>query len=297
MPTAEGPLQVFLLHWNEPEGCARAVRGFLGQTVPIRLTVIDNGSLPEKRKALDLALPNGVERLDLSANLGWGGGLNAGLRRWLGERMGSIAVVAAHDALPEPSCLAMLQEAMMRDGRLGVVSPEYGEPMVPKYGPILGARILSAVPRKRGFVEAVDYVHGALMAFRRECLEEIGLFDERYFAYGDEVEITLRARKAGWKAAIVWGAIVVNPASGTPKPILTYLWARSGLLMAETYGSRWRAWVRAGLMLLHNGRLALEQRGSAGRALRHARLLAIRDYWQGRFGSPPFEELTQGDGR
>ncbi|TFE67169.1 hypothetical protein A7Q09_01550 [Methylacidiphilum sp. Yel] len=285
------PLQVFLLHWNEPEGCAKAVRAFLGQTVPVRLTVIDNGSLPEKRKALHQALPDGVERLDLLSNLGWGGGLNVGLRRWLDEKVGSIAVVAAHDALPEPSCLAMLQAAMAGDPRLGVVSPEYGEPIVPKYNPILGARVVSLAPREKGVVETVDYVHGTLMAFRRECLEEIGLFDERYFAYGDEVEITLRARKCGWKAAVVWGAILLNPASGTPKPILAYLWARSSLLMAETYGGRWRAWVRAGLMLLHNGLLALEERGRENRKIRQSLLLAIRDYLLGRFGSPPFEEL------
>ena len=37
------------------------------------------------------------------------------------------------------------------------------------------------------------------MLFRRECLEDVGLFDERYFAYGDEMEIGLRAARHGWK--------------------------------------------------------------------------------------------------
>jgi len=50
------PLQVFLLHWNEPEGCTKAVRAFLGQTVPVRLTVIDNGSSPEKRGSGQVAV-------------------------------------------------------------------------------------------------------------------------------------------------------------------------------------------------------------------------------------------------
>src|SRR5262249_8947707 len=52
---------------------------------------------------------------------------------------------------------------------------------------------------------------GTVMGFRQACLREIGFFDVRYFAYGDDAEMSLRANRAGWKTAIVWDAIVKDP--------------------------------------------------------------------------------------
>ena len=53
------------------------------------------------------------------------------------------------------------------------------------------------------------------MLVRRQCLDEIGLFDQRYFAYGDEHDLGARAVRHGWKVVLVWGSIVTNPATRT----------------------------------------------------------------------------------
>ena len=37
------------------------------------------------------------------------------------------------------------------------------------------------------------------MLARRECLADVGLFDERYFAYCEEAELAIRAKQAGWQ--------------------------------------------------------------------------------------------------
>ena len=44
--------------------------------------------------------------------------------------------------------------------------------------------------------EPVDYPHGTLLLARRACLEDVGLFDERYFSYCEEADLGLRARAA-----------------------------------------------------------------------------------------------------
>ena len=58
--------------------------------------------------------------------------------------------------------------------------------------------------------EDAAYPHGTLMVLRRACLEDIGVFDERYFAYSEEADLALRASRAGWAVGIVWGAVVRN---------------------------------------------------------------------------------------
>src|SRR5580704_12219013 len=49
---------------------------------------------------------------------------------------------------------------------------------------------------------------GSAALYRRKMLEEIGLFDERFFLYCEDTDLGLRARWAGWKGAYVAGAVV-----------------------------------------------------------------------------------------
>jgi GT2 family glycosyltransferase len=124
------------------------------------------------------------------------------------------------------------------------------------------------------------------MVFRRKCLEEIGLFDERYFAYGDEHEIGLRAWRNGWKVAIVWGAVVVNPDTYTQSSIRSYLFTRNSLLLVKTHAGRWAAALRLLLMIPNTLRIWLMPPDGYAFSLR-ARLAGIQDFLAGRYGPPP----------
>ena len=57
-------------------------------------------------------------------------------------------------------------------------------------------------------VEEVLWPDGCAAMYRRTLLDEIGGFDEDFFAYGDDAELGLRARIAGWKCMYVPGAVV-----------------------------------------------------------------------------------------
>src|SRR4051812_15899065 len=129
--SSEEPLDVVIVHRDQPARCARTADAFLAQDVPVRLTVIDNGSSPENLDRLRAGLRStGADVVSLGANCGFGPAANVGLRRWLESGRGEWAAVAAHDALPAPGCLRCLLDAVADRPRAGLASAVYGEPNV-----------------------------------------------------------------------------------------------------------------------------------------------------------------------
>jgi GT2 family glycosyltransferase len=59
-------------------------------------------------------------------------------------------------------------------------------------------------------VQEVDAVSGAFLMVRRKTIQDIGLLDERFFMYGEELDWCLRAKKAGWKVMYNPGAEIVH---------------------------------------------------------------------------------------
>jgi N-acetylglucosaminyl-diphospho-decaprenol L-rhamnosyltransferase len=284
----EVKLRVFILHWNRPEECLATIAVFQKQNVPLSICVIDNASRRETLDLLRSRLPAEVELLLLDQNRGWGGGHNVGLKRWLEVETSEFCIVSAHDSLPEPECFTMLLKAMRDDPKLGMVCPQYQTNEVGVFSPIRGPRIIMGTPGASGTVLHMDFIHGTLMLYRRDCLKQTGLFDERYFAYGDEYDLALRAGRYGWKVGLVWGSIVINPGSWVGQPVLTYLSTRGTMLLARDYGGRVAAAIRAVLVILNSIRFAFMP-AKKRHFLCHpkARIAAVRDFYLGRFGAPP----------
>lgn len=281
-------VRIQILHWNRPEECTRTVECFLRESEPEFITVIDNGSAPENLQRLKNLLPSGVAVLSLEKNLGWGGGHNVGLKQWLTKETSEFCVVCAHDALPDPDCLAKLVQAMQDNSQLGMICPQYDTGEIGVFSPIRGPRVIACAPGSAGTIQEMDFIHGTLMLFRRECLKHIGLFDERYFAYGDEYDLALRARKQGWKVGMLWGATVVNPGTSVARPVVTYLCTRGTLLLARDHGGRLPAFIRAILVVANSLRMLLisvEKRNAFCHP--QARLATVRDFYLNHFGAPP----------
>ena len=286
----DAPIPFFIVHWNRPRECIQTVECSLKQDLPLSISIVDNASESENYRALVEHLPSEIEIIRLEENKGWGGGLNVLLQRWLEVKSNGqdYCFISAHDALPQNNCLNMLLESIQADSKIGIACPEYGSARdFPRYSLVRGPRLLPSPPRRAGNVESVDFAHATLFVVSKDCLKDIGVFDERYFAYGDEYDLALKARRLGWKVAVVWGAIVVNPISETSRPALNYLFARNTLLLARTYGGWGHAILRLLLMFLNTLRLSL--RPSINRNDFHpaAKLLGIRDFLLSRYGPPP----------
>ena len=247
----------------------------------MRILVVDNGSEP-------VPVVEGAEVIATGANLGFGPGANVGLRRWLDDPdAGEWALVLPHDALPEPGCVERLVGAAAGRSRAGLASAEFGDAEVPVVDPYFGGITMRA-ERGDGW-QSVDYPHGTMMLLRRACLEEIGLFDESYFAYCEEADLGVRARRAGWEVGMVWGAVVRNPHQSEPSASVDYLMLRNSLFLVRRHFGRYKAFIRFCMAVGTALWLAVRPSRRTPWYSFAARRMALRDFLRGRLGPPPPE--------
>ncbi|MBT2334943.1 glycosyltransferase family 2 protein [Variovorax paradoxus] len=98
----------------------------------------------------------------------------------------------------------------------------------------------------------VDQVIGAFFLVRRTLFEALGGFDERFFVYFEEVDLSYRARQAGWRSVYLAGAQAFHAGGGTSeqaKASRLFYSLRSRLLYAFKHFSLVPAWTLAGITL------------------------------------------------
>jgi N-acetylglucosaminyl-diphospho-decaprenol L-rhamnosyltransferase len=277
------PLEVVLVHRRQPERLAATIDRLRSLEVPVSITVVDNGSPAPDLAAVARLAPEHL--LELGHNAGFGPGANAGMRRWLEDDVGDWVAVAPHDALVEHGCLRALLEAAAAHPRAGLLCADVGDGQVPVVDPYFGG-ITRPASTSAGW-EPADHPHGTLLLARRACLEDVGLFDERYFAYCEEADLGVRARAHGWEVGIVHGARVRNTTVGSSTAVVDYLQLRNTLLLVREHSGRYHAAVRTVIAALQLVSGVVRPRSKPLVFHPRARLLAVRDHWRGRYGPPP----------
>jgi N-acetylglucosaminyl-diphospho-decaprenol L-rhamnosyltransferase len=279
-------LDLVVVHRENPLVVPKTVERFIDQGVDLRVLVVDNGSSPEALDRVRAALPAGVELLALGDNRGFGPAANAGFRWFLARDPAPWLAVAPHDAEPQPGCLTRLLDELAARPRAGLASADVGDGLTPVVDRYFGA-IPAPATVTEGW-EPAGYPHGTLMLARRELLAEVGLFDERYFAYCEEAELAVRAARAGWEIGVVRGADVRNGGLGSRIALVDYLQLRNTLLMVREHSGRYHATIRLIIAAWHMTAGALNPRWRGGPYWApRARLRAVVDHLRGRYGPPP----------
>lgn len=93
---------------------------------------------------------------------------------------------------------------------------------------------------------AVDHVMGAFYLMRRSLFESLGGFDERFFVYLEDLDLSLRVQQAGYHSVFLAEAKAFHAGGGTSgqvKAARLFYSLRSRLLYAFKHFSPWRAWI------------------------------------------------------
>jgi GT2 family glycosyltransferase len=171
------------------------------------VVVVDNGS---SDGTAELVASLGTCRVVRSANVGYAGGINRGVR----EAAPAQAILVLNpDVRLHPGSLSPLLAAL-REPRVGIAAPRVLTPQGELY---LSLRREPTLPRALGLTKTrlavfsefvyepsaytqpctVDWALGAALLTSRECYEALGGWDESYFLYSEETDLSLRARDAG----------------------------------------------------------------------------------------------------
>lgn len=203
-------LAILILNWEQPRAtlaCLASLRR--ADLCGGEIIVIDNGSRDDSLAVLRAAEP-ALRLLTLPENQGYAGGNNAGLRLALEEGAERILVLN-NDTTVEPDFLAALMRALdetpkaaaacaavHRSDRPEMLNVAYADVDFQDRNAVR-LRGVNALPGE-GFAERqlVQAVIGCCILFRAEALRAVGLFDEDFFAYHEDIDWSLRATRAGW---------------------------------------------------------------------------------------------------
>jgi N-acetylglucosaminyl-diphospho-decaprenol L-rhamnosyltransferase len=199
------------------------------------------------------------------ANLGFAGGVNAWLRPLL-EQSGWPGIwVLNPDTEPAPGALnelvlyADLHDRDMVGSRLVARhAPDVVQARGLAWRKWRGATMLvdlhvpiTISPSPDGVDRRLDAPSGASMYVTRDCLTRIGLMDEQYFLYFEDLDWGMRAKRQG-KIGYADHSVVMHDGGTTigsamtrrqQSPLATYLNFRNRLLFVRSHGTRWLVWT------------------------------------------------------
>ena len=212
---------------------------------------------------------------------------------WAFERI--VAYLDAH-----PRVAALGPRLVYPDGRLQDSAWRFPTPLVSTLGLLTLGKL--GVKQSHGDTpRAVDWVMGAALVLRREALDEVGLFDEEFFLYSEEVDLQVRLRQAGWEVHYFPDVTVVHHESqfsaDIPERRINEMWRSRHRYWRKHHsgtGARVAALATGGQYAVRAVAAPLVRRSSR-RMLLHARdswrvtgpgLRELADEWNGRVGTP-----------
>jgi GT2 family glycosyltransferase len=205
-------LSIVVLSYDRPAYLRQALAALVTQSVTDReIVVMDNASASSPEIAAIVATFPEVRLRALPVNLGFTGGMNAGIA----EARGRYVLLTEDDILVEPGCLAaLLEHSRIAGGRsvLAGIMLDHGTNRVRcaggeiSLGPPFRMEVIGAdqdVSGVRREPYEVTFLAGAFLFFPREALAMLGGFRSDYFIYWDDVELSLRARRLGIALVVV----------------------------------------------------------------------------------------------
>lgn len=202
-----GPrVTAIVLNWcNELETAACLDSLAASQYDALTILLVDNGSPDGSGDRLHARFPN-VDYLQTGSNQGYAGGNNRGMT-WALERGAELLLVLNDDTVVDPDCVGHLVQAA-NETNAAVVTPlivYFDDPGTVWYGGgvfsrtrALGAHLLEDEPVDPGQSRRpTTFACGCCFLIRADVVRTLGGFDESFFAYAEDAELSLRVARAG----------------------------------------------------------------------------------------------------
>ena len=239
-------VSVVIVNWNGKHLLGECLDSLLVQSVGgIEIILVDNGSRDGSAEYVRERYRD-VRLISLTENIGFAGGNNAGIR----AASGKYVALLNNDTKVDPNWLAnLLKEAEASPAIVGMWASKiltYDNPdIIDNVGLLMYpdglGRGKGRLEKDKGQYDRTGeafFPSGCAGLYRRKMLDEIGLFDEAFFAYADDVDLGLRARLAGWQCIYVPSAKVYHKysaSSSAHSPFKAFLVERNRIWVLLKY--------------------------------------------------------------
>jgi GT2 family glycosyltransferase len=245
---------IVVLHWGAretTETCLESLRRAAYATV--RVFLVDNTCSLDDAIVQHVA-PLRVEILRPPRNLGFAEGCDWGIAAAL-EAGVDYVFLLNNDAVVSRHCLDHLVSIARSTPRAGILSPQIAFREAADRVWYLGGKfsLWGRGPRHAGWRQRidterpptdVDYVTGCAMLIDPAVIRRVGAFDTRLFAYCEDVDFSLRARQAGFRALVVPAALVHHATTYTSRRRAQRVYySIRNLLEVMRKHARWYHWT------------------------------------------------------
>lgn len=196
----------------------------------IHIVIVDNNSDDSYLRSLRPLDPSTSGKSDFPSlgmtvrmiknkkNLGFAGGCNVGIKYALENNADSVLLLNQDTVIESDFLLPLINNSAHLIAP--VIKFKRGNNWIYDLGGIVNwwigrARHLEIVERPplaemQGVALKIDYISGCCILVKREVFEKIGLLDERFFLYFEDVDFCLRAKRAGFKIAVESKSIIIH---------------------------------------------------------------------------------------
>lgn len=223
MPVSSPAVSVIVVTWNRQDLLRACLLSLQQQTFrDFEIIVVDNGSNDGSLAMLRSAPFEAVRTIENAENRGFCAANNQGIA----AARGRFIALLNNDAEAEPDWLRQLVAALDPEADVGMAASKIltweDRGIIDK-----AAHLIYPDGQNRGRgtgqrdqgqydrLEEAAWPDGCAALYRRSMLEQIGGFDEDFFAYADDAELGLRARIAGWRCLYVPAAVVYHHTGST----------------------------------------------------------------------------------
>ncbi len=240
---------IIIVNWNGKKLLKNCLNSVFKQTYRnFEVYFVDNGSIDGSSDFVKSNFPK-VKVIQLDKNYGFAKGNNEGIKKAFKDKLVQYIVCLNNDTIVDKNWLKELVKTAEKDEKIGQVQSKV---LLSDKKTIhsVGVRILKDFASENiGFLEKdirqyekdreIDSAIGCSILIKRKVLEKIGLFDEHFFSYKEDDDLSLRVKKLGYKIFYANKSVVYHIHSFTFKPksnIKLYYNERNRLLNLITYG-------------------------------------------------------------
>ena len=225
-------ISVVIVNYNTRQLLLDCLRSVIETSngIMIEIWVIDNASADGSTAAVQSSFPD-VHLIVNETNLGFARGNNLALA----QASGDILLLLNPDTQLQPGVFSALEQVFESEEAIGVVGSQLFNPdgsIQPSYGKFASAWteflfqtfLFKVIPspfpigkeahflqrHEYKFPHEVNWVSGACLAIRKEVVKRIGLMDEAFFMYGEDMEWCWRAKQNGYEVYYQPAARVIH---------------------------------------------------------------------------------------